>query len=102
MTINDFIIEFEKRLTKTKKIGTVHYDNFLTYRLIKSANLSEQDKKMVKATCDLKYEEVKSKLRNRFGDSSSHLSAMSSRKEEVYEAHNHYNNFQNKSGHQGG
>ena len=43
VTINDFMIEFDKRLTKTKKIGTVHSDDFLAYRLIKSANLSEQD-----------------------------------------------------------
>ena len=62
VTINDFIIEFDKRLTKTKKIGTVHSDDFLAYRLIKSANLTDQDEKMVKATCDLKYEEVKDKL----------------------------------------
>ena len=71
VTINDFMIEFDKRLTKTKKIGTVHSDDFLAYRLIKSANLSEQDEKMVKATCKLTYQEVKDKLKSIFGDAGS-------------------------------
>ena len=66
MSINDFIIEFDKRLTKTRKIGTVHSNDFLAYRLIKSANLTEQDEKMVKATCDLAYEDVKGKLKSIF------------------------------------
>ena len=39
VSMNDFIIEFDKRLTKTKKIGTVHSDDFLAYRLIKSCLL---------------------------------------------------------------
>ena len=67
VTVNDFMTEFDKRLTKTKKIGTAHSDDFLAYRLIKSANLSEQDEKMVKATCELRYDDVRSKLKSIFG-----------------------------------
>ena len=74
VSINDFIIEFDKRLTKTKKIGTVHSDDFLAYRLIKSAKMSEQEEKMVKATCELKYDCVKAKLKSIFGDAGSQVS----------------------------
>ena len=35
VTINDFIIEFDKRLNKIKKIGTIHSDDFLAYGMIK-------------------------------------------------------------------
>ena len=53
VSINDFVIEFDKRFNKTKKRGTTMSDDLLAYRLIKSANLSEQDEKMVKAMCTL-------------------------------------------------
>ena len=61
VSISDFVVEFDKRLNRTKKLGTMS-DDLLAYRMIKSANLSEQDEKMVKATCDLKYADVKDKL----------------------------------------
>ena len=65
-----FYIEFDKRLNKTKKLGTTMSDDLLAYRLIKSANLSEQDEKVVKATCKLTYDDVKAKLKSIYGDAS--------------------------------
>ena len=70
LSIKDFVIEFDKRHNKTKKLGTAMSDDLLAYKLIKSANLSEQDEKVVKATCKLTYDDVKSKLRAIYGDSS--------------------------------
>ena len=66
--INDFIIEFDKRLNRTRKLGTQISDDLLAYRMIKNANLSEQDEKVVKATTTLKYNDVKDKLKSIFGD----------------------------------
>ena len=67
-SINDFIIEFDKRLNRTQKLGTTMSEDLLAYRMIKSANLSEQDERLVKATCKLSYVEVKDKLKSMFGD----------------------------------
>ena len=66
--INDFIMEFDKRLNRTRKLGTQISDDLLAYRMIKSANLSEQDEKVVKATTTLSYDAVKDKLKSIFGD----------------------------------
>ena len=73
ISINDFVIEFDKRHNKTKKLGTAMSDDLLAYKLIKSANLSgqdEKDEKVVKATCKLTYEDVKAKLKSIYGDAS--------------------------------
>ena len=64
------MIEFDKRHNKTQKLGTVMSDDLLEYKLIKSANLSGQDEKVVKATCKLTYEDVKAKLKSIYGDAS--------------------------------
>ena len=70
-SINGFIIEFDKRLNRTKKLGTTMSDDILAYRMIKSANLSDQDERVVKATCKLDYVEVKDKLKSIYGDAGS-------------------------------
>ena len=44
-------------------------DDLLAYRLLKSANLGENYTKTVKATTDLKYGEMKTKLKSVFSDS---------------------------------
>lgn len=74
-SINNFIIEFDKRLNRTIKLGTTMSDDLLAYRLIKSANLPEQDERVVKATCKLQYSEVKDKLKSMFGDAVSSKSS---------------------------
>ena len=68
-SIRDFLTEFEKRYNKTKTHGTIWSDNFLAYRLLKSANLSTGDGQLVKATIgELKYDTVKIKLTKIFSD----------------------------------
>ena len=100
VSINDFIIEFDKRLTKTRKIGTQLSDDLLGYRLVKSANLSEQDEKMVKATCDLTYESVKSKLKGIYGDAGSQTKQQKQTpvvvksEQEVYETQGSVNSYE--------
>ena len=62
-TIRNFLTEFEKRFHKTRSYGTVTWDDFLAYHLIKSANLTTRDEQLVKATINaLSYDIVKSKL----------------------------------------
>ena len=91
VSISEFVIEFDKRYNKTKTLGTNISDDLLSYRMIKSANLSEQDEKMVKATCKLTYVDVKSKLKSIFGDAGCSLSTKSDiKKEEAFEVHTYH------------
>ena len=98
-SINDFIIEFDKRLNRTIKLGTTMSDDLLAYRLIKSANLLEQDERVVKATCKLNYSEVKDKLKSMFGDAVSSKSSdfhVNVKAEEVFDStHEFQNNSEN-------
>ena len=85
VSISDFVIEFDKRYNKTKSLGTNISDDLLGYRMIKSANLCDQDEKMIKATCTLTYDDVKSKLKSVFSDAGNSLSVKNEniKKEEV-------------------
>ena len=49
-SIQKFLIKFEKRHNKTKSYGTTWSDDLLAYRLLQSANLSEQHQQLAKAT----------------------------------------------------
>ena len=71
VNINQYIVEFEKRLYKTKAQGTKWEgaDDILSYRLLKNANLSESKEQLAKATVTgLTFTEVKKKLKSVFGD----------------------------------
>ena len=68
--MSEFLIEFDKRKNKTQSLGTEISDDLLAYRLIKAANLSDSDERVVKATVQLNYTEVRDKLRSIFGESS--------------------------------
>ena len=71
-TIQQYLIEFEKRLNKTKSFGTTWSDDILAYKLLKNANLSENNEQLTKATIvDLTYDSMKIKLKNIFGESQS-------------------------------
>ena len=60
MTISDYINEFERLLNKTKRYGSDMSTGILAYRLLKSANLSEQHQKLARATItELKYDTMK-------------------------------------------
>ena len=69
--IQQYIIEFEKRLNKTKSHGTTWSDDLLAYRLLKNANLTESHQQLAKATISqLTYTDMKEKLKSIFNESS--------------------------------
>ena len=54
--------------------GTVQSDNILAYRLLKSANLSNNHKELIKATIpELKYDLMEDQLKKTFSDASRHI-----------------------------
>ena len=59
MTMKDFIIEFERLHCKTKSHGVTMSDDILAYRLLKSANISNEHQQLARATMgDLKYDNM--------------------------------------------
>ena len=71
MSIQKYVIEFEKRLNKTKTYGTTWSDDLLAFRLLRSANLSDHHQQLAKATItDLTYNNMKQKLKTIFGEAS--------------------------------
>ena len=70
MSIKDYIIEFERRLSKTKSLGTNMSEDILAYRVLKSANISEHHQQLARATLSkFDYESMKKQLNKIFGDS---------------------------------
>ncbi|CAF2215355.1 unnamed protein product [Rotaria magnacalcarata] len=68
MSINEYIIEFERLYNKVKKYSLDLPDGVLAYRLLKSANVSEQHQQLARATLiDLTYENMKQQLKKIFG-----------------------------------
>ena len=82
--MSEFLIEFDKRKNKTQSLGTEISDDLLAYRLIKAANLSDSDERVVKATVQLNYTEVRDKLRSIFGESSGPSKTIDIKKEDVF------------------
>ena len=69
MSMTDFIIEFERLLSKTRSYGTEMSEDILAYRLLKSANISEHHQELARATVPkLTYDAMKSQLKKIFGD----------------------------------
>ena len=69
MSVSDYIIEFERLLNKTKEYESDMSSDILAYRLLKSANLNEQQEQLAKATIStLTYESMKTQLKKIFGD----------------------------------
>ena len=63
VSMENFIIQFQLIVNKVKASGTVLSDGVLGYTLLNSANLSEEKRDMVKATCDvLSFRNVKMQL----------------------------------------
>ena len=50
LSIKEYCAEFQKLLSKVKASGTQLADHVLAYRLLKSANLSDTESQLVKAT----------------------------------------------------
>ena len=71
VSMKDFLIEFERRLSKTKSYGTVMSEDILAYRLLRSANLPESQQQLARATIsELTYQSMKTQLLKIFGDKS--------------------------------
>ena len=68
-SMQEFLNELTRRYNKTKSYGTTMSEDILAYRLLKSANLSEQHEQLAKATAsDLKSDVMKDQLKKIFGD----------------------------------
>ena len=68
LTISDCINEFERLLNKIKRYGSDMSTDILGYRLLRSANLSEQHQQLARATItELKYDTMKTQLEKIFG-----------------------------------
>ena len=69
MSIKDYINEFQRLISKTKKFGTTMSPDILAYRLLKSASLEESQEQLIRATVkDLSYIEMQLQLKKIFGD----------------------------------
>ena len=76
MSMKDFVIEFERLVSKTRSHGTAMSEDILAYRLLRSANISEHHQQLARATIgELKYDAMKSQLMKIFGDQSSDMTS---------------------------
>ena len=66
MDIKKYIIEFEKHYNKIKTFGSIVSDDLLAYRLMERANLSKANNKLLRATAEWKFDDMKSKLKSLF------------------------------------
>ena len=72
MSISDYIIQFEQLYNKAKTHKMEILDGVLAYRLLNSANLSEQHKQLVRATVsEMKYSIMKEQLKKVFTNTAS-------------------------------
>ena len=72
-SMKDFVSAFAERHRDLKKrlptAETLYSTEILAYRLLQQANLSEEQKRLVKATCtEIKYETMVSQLKKTFGE----------------------------------
>lgn len=64
MTMNDYIIEFERLYNKLKNYDMELPEGVLAYRFINSSNISESHKQLIRATLtELKYTKAKEQLK---------------------------------------
>ena len=78
MDIKKYIIEFEKRYTKILNSGSTVSDDLLAYRLMERANLSKSSNKLLRATAEFKFDDMKKKLKSLFLNDESTASASAS------------------------
>ena len=115
LSIPEYCTEFENKLNKVKKSGTTLSEHVIAYRMLKSANLSEVDERMVRATIDKMTSEAMSKqLKKTFSSSRSSEKQKSgsevSIKQEpldsvendtLYGSYSHYNRNTDRRDHKG-
>ena len=69
LSMSDYIIQFERLKSKTESYKIVLPTEVLAYRLLKSANLSEQHEQLARATIsELTYDVMKGQLKKIFAD----------------------------------
>ena len=69
MSMSDYIVEFDKRYSKSKKHDMVLPEAVLAFKLLDNAELSTKDRQLaLTASSDLKYISMKSALQRIFGD----------------------------------
>lgn len=63
LSLEEFFIEFQLKVSKVKASGTTLSESILGYALLNAANLSEEKRNMVKITCnELTYKTVKAQI----------------------------------------
>ena len=72
LSISDYVIKFEQLYFKAKSFHMEIQDEVLTYRLLNSANLTSEQKQIVKATVSkMKYQDMKDLLKKVFSSTTS-------------------------------
>ena len=66
MSIADYCNKFQHKLSRLKSTGTILADSVIAYKLLKSANLSNPQELLVKATTDMTYEATTKQLKKVF------------------------------------
>ena len=78
MSIKEYINEFERLLNKAKKYGSSMSSDILSYRILKSANLEDNQEQLIRATVkDLTYDAMQLQLKKIFSDKDSELAKAS-------------------------
>ena len=66
MPIKDYCKEFQKKLKKVNDAGCTLPDCIIACRLLKSANLSETQEQLLKATCKMTYDDLSTQMKKIF------------------------------------
>ena len=71
MSISDYVIKFEQLYFKTKSFHMEILDGVLAYKLLNSANLTNEQKQLIKATVNKRdYQIMKDQLKKVFSSTS--------------------------------
>ena len=82
LPIKEYCAEFQKHLAKVKSSGTQLSDPVLAYRLLKSANLSDNETQLVKATIGkMDYDSMVKQLQKVFNSGASQMTALKIKQE---------------------
>ncbi len=63
-----FLVEFNNKYREIKKHGLTFEDGILAFFLLMAANLSDDHERLVRATAELTFEDIKDKLQKVFGE----------------------------------
>ena len=66
MKIKEYVTEFQKRLKKITDVGCVLPDCVIAYTLLQSADLTDTQEQLLKATCKMTYEDLANQMKKIF------------------------------------